>query len=250
MSADEAKEMDSALWPLELDRIEYRARNQRLLGPLTLRFDPGAPSVIIGPNGAGKSLALRIAHGLLEPTAGRVRWGPARQSASDAIRRAQAMVFQRPVVLRRSARANLEYALSLRGLARAERVERADWVLDKTGLSAVAARPARRLSVGEQQRLAIARAWAGRPRLLFLDEPSASLDPAATAQIESLIGELVQDGTKIVMTTHDLGQARRLADDVLLLVRGGLCERAPAARFFDAPETEEAKRFLRGDLLS
>ena len=239
--------------PLELDAVEYVAGGRRLLAGVSARFDAGAPSLVLGPNGAGKSLMLRLAHGLLEPTTGRVRWlGPGAGSGSTherVVRERQAMVFERPVLLRRSAAANVEYALALRGVGRAERASRAADVLAKTGLTDLAERPARVCSAGEQQRLAVARAWALAPEVLFLDEPTAALDPASTRAVESLIQEIAEAGTKIVMTTHDLSQARRLAGDVLFLHAGALVERAPAEQFFDSPESADARSFLRGELL-
>jgi tungstate transport system ATP-binding protein len=159
------------------------------------------------------------------------------------------MVFQRPVMLRRSARANMLHALSLAGIAGRERAARADESLDHFGLAGLADRPARLLSGGEQQRLAIARAWSLKPEVLFLDEPTSSLDPAATKAIEEMIAAIHAEGVKIVMTTHDLGQARRVADDVLFLHHGRLLEHTPAAQFFDQPRTEAARAFVRGDLL-
>jgi tungstate transport system ATP-binding protein len=159
------------------------------------------------------------------------------------------MVFQRPVLLRRSVLANAVYPLKLAGVAAAEREPRARAALEMVGLAALADRPARRLSGGEQQRLALARAAALSPEVLFLDEPCASLDPTATRAVEEIVGTLAARGTKIVMTTHDLGQARRLAGEVLFLNRGRLREQTPAAAFFNQPATPEAAAFLRGELV-
>jgi tungstate transport system ATP-binding protein len=159
------------------------------------------------------------------------------------------MVFQRPVMLRRSVLANAAYPLKLAGLPRAERLQRARAALERVGLEALAGRPARRLSGGEQQRLALARASALDPEVLFLDEPCASLDPAATRAVEDIVLGIAARGTKVVMTTHDLGQARRLAGEVLFLHRGRLLERAPAADFFAGPRAPEAAAFLRGELV-
>jgi tungstate transport system ATP-binding protein len=201
--------------------------------------------VIVGPNGAGKSLLLRIVHGLLAPSAGRITWHGREVST---VRRQQAMVFDRPVLLRRSARGNVEYALSLRGLPRAARRARANEVLEHTGLARLADRPARALSAGERQRLALARAWAVRPDVLLLDEPTASLDPAAAKRVEELILQIGQAGSAIVMTTHDLGLARRLGEEILFLHRGQLKERAAARDFFSEPRTPEARAFQEGEL--
>ena len=235
----------NAVLPLELDAVSYDVGATRIVDRLSAVIGPGSRTIILGANGAGKSVMLRLCHGLIRPTAGAVRW---RGADSGQARRHQAMVFQRPVLLRRSAAANIGYALALRGVRGAERRRRTAEALEWTGLAALAARPARVLSGGEQQRLALARAWALRPEVLFLDEPSASLDPAATHAIESAIAAIVADGTKIVMTTHDLGQARRLADDIVFLHDGRLIEHAAADTFFAGPRRPEARAFLDGRL--
>jgi tungstate transport system ATP-binding protein len=238
--------LSPSIWPIALEAVVIERGGRRLLGPLDLRFDKNGRSVIMGPNGAGKSLTLRAIHGLIQPDAGRVSLGDA---STQAARRAQAMVFERPVHLRRSARANVEYALAVRGTGRVERRARALAVLERTGLSSLAERRARVLSAGEQQRLALARAWVLEPEVLLLDEPTASLDPSATRAVEGLIESIAAAGTKIIMTTHDLGQARRIADEVVFLNRGAVAERAPAERFFDSPASDEARAFLKGELL-
>jgi tungstate transport system ATP-binding protein len=239
----------ATILPLEVADLVYEAGGERLLHDIGFRLTAGSRTVLLGPNGAGKSLILRLCHGLLTPTMGTIRWGgevladPARQ------RRHQAMVFQRPVLLRRSVRGNVEHALKLRRVPRRERRARADLALAQTGLAGLAERPARALSGGEQQRLALARAWATTPQVLFLDEPTANLDPAATRAVETLIDGFHAAGTKIVMTTHDLAQARRMADEILFIHHGKLLERTPADRFFSAPATGEAQAFVAGELL-
>jgi tungstate transport system ATP-binding protein len=186
---------------------------------------------------------MRLCHGLLAPTSGRIDW----QGSASGGRR-QAMVFQRPVMLRRSALANITYGLKLAGVAPQERELRARDVIEAVGLAAVAERPARVLSGGEQQRLALARAWALGPEVLFLDEPTANLDPRASREVESIINQIRASGTKIVMTTHNLGQAKRLGDEILFLSHGRLVERSPAERFFARPASVEADAFIRGEL--
>ena len=238
---------DNGPLPLWLDSVCFEARGQLLIDRVTLRLDAGTRTVLLGPNGAGKSLLLRLCHGLLRPTAGSIRWAcadPAR------VRREQAFVFQRPVLLRRSAAANVAYALAVGGVTRSERAERVRAALAKVGLAHLADRPARVLSGGEQQRLALARAWALEPKVMFLDEPTANLDPAATRAIEAVIANMHARGAKIVMTTHDLGQARRHADDIVFLHKGRLLEHAGAARFFARPGTPEARTFVAGELLA
>lgn len=230
--------------PLRLEEVGFAARGATLLADVDLVVPQGGLTAVLGPNGAGKSLLLRLCHGLIAPTSGRVRWADPERAAG-----AQAMVFQRPVLLRRSARGNIDHALALRRLPGAVRRARAAAALERFGLGPLADRPARLLSGGEQQRLALARAWALRPEALFLDEPSAQLDPAATRAVEAMIATFVAEGMTVVMTTHDLGQARRLADRVAFLHRGRLVESGPAAGFFAKPKSREACAFLAGDLL-
>ncbi len=232
--------------PLRVSGLGFVKGDKSLLDGVSFDLRHGERSVILGPNGAGKSLTLRLCHGLLKPNSGRIDWNG--QAAAEG-RRSHAMVFQRPVLLRRSAAANLTHALSLLDLPRRERKERARAALERFGLTELADRPARVLSGGEQQRLALARAWALRPQVLFLDEPTAALDPAATKAIEDAIQTFHREGVKIVMTTHDLGQAKRIADEVLFLHQGRLLEQTPAEEFFKAPRSPEAAAFLTGDLL-
>lgn len=228
--------------PLVLDDVSFAANGRRILDRVSAEIAAGPRTVILGPNGAGKSLLMRICHGLLEPTEGRVRWLGANGN------RRQAMVFQRPVMLRRSALANIVYGLKLAGVGSRERGLRAHDVLEAVGLEGCADQSARLLSGGEQQKLALARAWALGPEVLFLDEPSANLDPGATREVESIIGQIHASGTKIVMTTHNLGQARRLGDEILFVSGGRLVERAPAARFFAQPAMAEAAAFIRQEM--
>jgi len=222
--------------------VSYAHNGHTLLHEISLTLAGDAATVVLGPNGAGKSLLLRLCHGLIAPSTGRILW------AGDAAK-GQAMVFQRPVLLRRSVAANLSYPLRLLGLGREERERRVAEALAMAGLTPLADRYARSLSGGEQQRLALARAWVRRPGVLFLDEPTANLDPAATRQVEAIVKRFRDSGTKVLMSTHDLGQARRLAEEVLFLHRGRLLEQAPAAHFFAGPATAEACAFVRGELL-
>ncbi len=235
----------SSILPLVLEDVSFVAGGRAIVESISCEIHAGARTIIIGPNGAGKSVLMRLCHGLLTPTSGKVAW---RGAGAVAVGRRQAMVFQRPVMLRRSALANLEYALALQDVPRDERTRLSREAIQRVGLAHIADRPARVLSGGEQQRLALARAWALRPEILFLDEPTASLDPTATREVEAAIDAIHADGTKIVMTTHNLGQARRLGDEILFLNQGRLAERAPAERFFTAPATAEAAAFIRGEL--
>ena len=238
----------AAVLPLTLDGVGYAADGQALLDGVSLRIELGRRLVVLGPNGAGKSLLLRLCHGLIEPTAGRITAGSLAGVGPEA-RRRQAMVFQRPVLLRRSALANLTFALAARGVPWGRRRVLASEALARFGLAALADRPARVLSGGEQQRLTLARAWALEPELLLLDEPTAALAPAGTARVEEAIAACPARGATVVMSTHDLGQARRVADEVAFLSRGRLVEHGPATAFFAAPRTPEARTFRAGGLV-
>ena len=231
--------------PIEFTKVNVGASGSPILRQISLLIGAGAPTVLIGPNGSGKTTFLRAAMGLIVPSSGQVTWGGAAQSAPLA----RAIVFQRPVMLRRTALGNLHYALESAGVPRIERQRRANELLSLVDLEGVGDRPARRLSGGEQQRLALARALARKPRVLFLDEPTASLDPAATKAIEELIRSVSARGVKVVMATHDLGEARRLAGDIVLLHRGTVVETSAADQFFRSPATAEARTFLAGELL-
>lgn len=229
--------------PLVLDQVCYAVAGRVLIDRVSVEIGAGPRTIILGHNGAGKSVLMRLCHGLLSPTSGRIAW-----RGTGNGRRRQAMVFQRPVMLRRSAVANIAYGLKLAGVSRRERELRARDVLEAVGLAAIADHPARVLSGGEQQRLALARAWALGPEVLFLDEPTANLDPGATRDVESLIGQICAGGTKIVMTTHNLGQARRLGDEILFISQGRLAERTSAEHFFSRPSSPEAQAFMRAEL--
>jgi tungstate transport system ATP-binding protein len=231
--------------PIMLSEVSLLGGEQRSEQVITCILGGSSPTVLLGPNGAGKTSLIRAAMGLVPPTAGRVTWGG--RDWTDG--RRLALLFQRPVMLRRSAAGNVAYALAAAGVPRRRRAERVAELLAGVGLADHAARPARKLSGGEQQRLALARTLARDPEVLFLDEPTASLDPAAIKAVEDIIANIAAAGVKIVMATHDLGQARRLAGEVVFLVRGRVREHAPAERFFTEPDTPEAAAFLRGDLV-
>ena len=227
-----------------VSRLSYSAGGRRLVDAVDLTIASGTRTVIMGPNGAGKSLLLRLLHGLLIPDEGSIRWH--NRPLDAEVRQQQSMVFQRPVLLRRSVAANVRFALKLRGRAGNAEIER---LLDEVGLADRAAQAARLLSGGEQQRLTLARALATGPKVLFLDEPTASLDPASTAAIEAIVTRAYQRGTKILFVTHDIGQAHRLADDVIFLNHGRVTEHTPAKTFFEAPASQAALDYLDGRLV-
>jgi tungstate transport system ATP-binding protein len=234
-----------SLLPLTLDRVVLAINGRRIIDGISITLDAGPRTIVVGPNGAGKSVLLRLCHGLIAPTSGTIRWAAPEPAQGP---RRQAMVFQRPVLLRRTTLANVVHALAIAGLSRAQCKLRGLEALRKVGLERLARRPARVLSGGEQQRLALARAWALSPEILFLDEPTASLDPGATHEIETIISAMHAQGTKIVMVTHNLGQARRLGEEILFMHQGRVAERAPTDRFFKYPASREAAQFLEGEL--
>lgn len=245
LSAGASGDMAAGIWPVELSDVVFEAAGKRLIDKVSLRLGPGPLTCVMGPNGAGKSLLLRLIAGLIEPSAGSVTYGGDATPGQDRI----GFVFQRPVLLRRSVAANLDHALKTYGVARADRPARINELLELGQLQALAGRPARVLSGGEQQRLSVMRALAARPALLLLDEPAASLDPQATAALEALIRNAANRQVKIVLVTHDRDQARRMANEVVFLHHGRIAEQAAAIRFFDQPKSPEAQAYLAGRLL-
>ena len=236
-----------AILPIRGESLVFERAGRRLLDHIDIEIGGAGALVLIGPNGAGKSLLARVLAGLVAPTAGQLTW------AGRAPDRARApkigFVFQRPVLLRRSAIANVEYALAVAGVARPTRSQRALHALKHARLAHLAHAPARVLSGGEQQLLAIARALATGPQIVILDEPTSHLDPAATTAVEDLIRTVRLEGTRVALITHDMGQLRRLADEVAFLHHGRILERKPAKMFFARPTTAEAQAFMRGDIV-
>ena len=236
-----------AVLPIAARGIVVTRAGRNLIDGVDLTLSGGGVTAILGPNGAGKSMLLRVLANLVAPDRGTVRWagrGPDRARAPRI-----GFVFQKPVLLRRSARANVEYALSAAGVRGKTRRGRAEHALEAASLGHLAERPARLLSGGEQQRLALARALSTGPKALLLDEPTSSLDPAATLAIETLVGTARDDGTTIALVTHDVAQAKRLADEVVFVHHGRITERAPAGRFFESPASEAARAYLDGRIV-
>lgn len=229
--------------PLALSQVSVRAGDVDILSGIDLTVHGGGPTVVIGPNGSGKSTLLKTAMGLVTPSRGTVTWGGLPGIQPDR----RAFVFQRPVMLRRSVASNVAFALAAASKPAGSNEIAA--LLDRVGLAHLSERPARRLSGGEQQRLALARALARQPELLFLDEPTASLDPAATRAVEGIVQNAAANGIKVVLSTHDLGQARRLGADIVFLAKGRLVEHAPASSFFTSPQSSKARAFLAGDIV-
>ena len=239
--------------PVSFNDVTYMANDVRLLNGVSFDLRAGTRTVIMGPNGAGKSLLLRLLQGLIEPTTGKILWNREWQAAvarhDKSLVPPVALVLQRPVLLRRSVEANLAHALATYGIPRGNRPALIDALLRMCSLDRNRRQPARSLSGGEQQRLATVRALAGDPELLLLDEPTANLDPQATLAIEALVGKAQAGGTKTVLVTHDIGQARRMADEVIFMANGRVTEVTNAAEFFTNAKSAEAQAYLKGQLI-
>ena len=230
---------------IQLDAASVRFGEVAALRGITLALPRGDRLALVGANGSGKTTLLRLLNGLIVPSAGQRAVG----HRPDGRPPVSAMVFQRPFLLHLSVRRNLLLALWLAGVPKDERAQRCQQALDRVGLGALADRPARALSGGQQQRLALARAWGVRPDILFLDEPTASLDPSAKREVETLIDEFGHDGMTLVMSTHNLGQVKRLARRVVYLDAGRLVVDLPTTQFFEhAALPPEAVQFLKGEL--
>jgi tungstate transport system ATP-binding protein len=240
----EAAAAPGEMLPVVTKGLTLAIAGKALVDSVDLSLPGSTVTMVMGPNGAGKSLLLRLLHGMLQPTGGSVLWGG--QPLSKELRKRQAMVFQRPVLLRRSVAANIDFVLKLGGKIEPER---RDEILDHVGLLDHARQPARLLSGGEQQRLALARALALEPEVLFLDEPTASLDPASVLMIEQIVLGAHRRGTKIIFISHDIGQAKRLGDEIVFLHNGRLAEHTPAGRFFANPSSEAAQAYLEGRIV-
>ncbi|NDR56796.1 ATP-binding cassette domain-containing protein [Aliiruegeria sabulilitoris] len=231
--------------PLRLRDARVRKNGRVIVGPVDYELPADGFTIVIGPNGAGKTTLLRMMHGMERLASGAVEW----QVSEKKARERQAFVFQIPVMMRRNVLENVAYPMQLHGSSRKQaRAEAARW-LERIGLADAAERPAPVLSGGERQKLALARALIRKPEILFLDEPCASLDGRAMREIEAVLLSAHSEGTRIVMSTHDMGQARRLASDVLFIHRGRIHEDGSAARFFEKPQTSEARAFLQGDIV-
>lgn len=225
--------------------VLIRRQGKRLVGPVGFDLSSSGIVILMGPNGAGKTTLLRAMHGVERINQGRVLW----TDPTDAEPHNQAFVFQTPILMRRSVQDNIAYPLRLDGVPMSEARARARDAAKSVGLNVDPDTPAYTCSGGEKQKLALARALIRDPRILFLDEPCANLDGRATKEIEETLLRINRSGTRLIMSTHDIGQARRLAETVLFLHDGHLVEQSEGAAFFDGPRTSEAQAYLKGDIL-
>ena len=239
---------NNKILPLEVSKLNYEVNGHKLIENLNFRLEAGQITVFLGPNGAGKSLTLKLCHGILKPSSGDIIWNTDLSNKSTTNKQFHTMVFQKPILLRRSVRANIEHTLKLCKIPRNTREDILEKALAKTGLNEISNLPAKSISGGEQQKLAMARAWALSPKVLFLDEPTTNLDPSSTIAIENLIEEFHNAVTKIIMTTHDLRQAQRLSNEILFFHRGKLLEQTDSDTFFSNPKTQAGRAFIKGEL--
>lgn len=237
--------MVNSILPLTLKHVVVRRRGKRLIGPVSLTLQAEGVTIVIGPNGSGKTTLLRSMHGIERLSEGSLAW----QVPEAQTRGRQSFVFQTPIMLRRSVRENLVYPLALNKVAAAQQDERARHWAAQIHLDGALNPQATVLSGGERQKLALARALIRKPDVLFLDEPCANLDGRAIREIEEILLRAKAAGTRLIMATHDMGQARRLATEVVFMHRGQVCEMTPAGDFFERPATSEAAAFLKGDIL-
>jgi tungstate transport system ATP-binding protein len=233
------------MFPLIAENLVVEFQGKQILGPINLNINKGDIAVILGPNGSGKTSLLKALHGILKLRLGTVRWSCLKAESIGK----QMFVFQTPIMLRRSVFENLTYPLLLRKTPKAQANHRAAQWLDRIDLRALMHVPATRLSGGEKQKLALARALITEPEMLFLDEPCSSLDGKTTFEIEGLLQNCVADGTTIMMSTHDLGQAKRLAKNIYFLNKGTLESVQPAKTFFIKPLSQNASKFIVGDIV-
>ncbi|WJY20370.1 ATP-binding cassette domain-containing protein [Fontisubflavum oceani] len=237
--------MVNSILPLRVEAAEVKRRGTRLIGPIDLTLGKTGVTIVLGPNGSGKTTLLRLMQGLERPAHGSLVW-----SIPEAeVRTKLAFVFQTPTMMRRSVTDSIAYALTVAGTKRAEARKRAREIAEQVGLGHALDRSAGVLSGGEKQKLALARALIRQPEILFLDEPCANLDGRATREIEAILTDAKSRDTRIVMSTHDLGQAARLADEIVFMLNGCVHETGPAERFFSTPETPEAHAFLNGQIV-
>jgi tungstate transport system ATP-binding protein len=235
----------SSILPLKVENACVEKRGNRIVGPIDLEISQKGFTIIMGPNGSGKTSLLRLLHGLENPRGGSLDWNGSTETAQLH----QSFVFQTPIMLRRTAIENIIYPLILRNIPKDEALKIAKEWIGKINLEKSTDINARFLSGGEKQKLAIARALTTKPQLLFLDEPTANLDGSATREIEALLQETHKAGTRIIMTTHNIGQGKRLAEDVMFIYRGNILETSNAKQFFKKPQTKEAQAFIDGDIL-
>ena len=238
------KNLPIELLPIKLDTLNYNSSNNQIINNVNISIQSKGITVIMGPNGSGKSVLIRLLQGLLTPTTGYISYNS--NLLDKSIRRRQAMVFQNPTLLRRTVLSNMAFADSIDGKTDIIHCKR---LLSLLGLKEFQSYPAQLLSAGEKQRLALARALVLQPYILFLDEPTANLDPASIQLIEDIVKNASKSGVKIIFITHDIGQAKRIADDIIFINKGKILEYTETNLFFQTPQTKETAAYLDGNII-
>ena len=234
----------NSILPLKLKQINYTLNNNLILNNLSLEIKKGKPKIILGSNGAGKTTLMRMCHGLIKPDSGQVQW---QGNINQNKLRSQSMVFQRPIMLKRSVKKNLEYVLKIHNTPKNKILFLIDEILELVNLKNQLNFPAYSLSSGEQQKLAIARAWLLKPEVFFLDEPTASLDPNSTQSIEKIIKSIENSGSQIIMSTHNLAQAKRIDGEIIFLSKGKIIKQSSNEMFFKENKNVEIMSFLNNE---
>ena len=233
------------MFPLRVSDIQINIKSKRLIGPINLQIEQNGISILLGANGSGKTTLLEALHGLRKLSAGKVEWAISHTLAAKE----QTFVFQSPIMLRRTVSENLAFPLKVRQISKSVANAEVMMWAKKIGLEHKTKQQAVLLSGGEMQAIAVARALITKPKMLFLDEPTASLDGATKKTIEDILISASNDGTKIMMSTHDLGQAKRLAKDIVFMHNGIVEAHCSKEKFLTEPPSKAAKQFLAGDIV-
>ena len=238
------KKKEHSQLPIRCNGLCYNFGTNKIISSTNIEITSKGITVIMGPNGSGKTVFLKLLHGLILPTSGSIHFK--KKPLDKNIRRLQAMVFQSPTLLRRTVLSNMLFVDSLDGKLEFERCKK---ILELLGLNQLLDQPAKLLSLGEKQRLALARALVLRPHILFLDEPTANLDPASIYLIEQLVKNASLSGVKVIFITHDIAQAKRISDDLIFMNNGRVLEHTISKDFFKNPNSSEAKAYLDGKIV-
>ena len=233
------------MFPLRVTDVKINIKSKRLIGPINLEIEQNGISILLGANGSGKTTLLEALHGLRKLSSGKVEWNISNSQAAAE----QAFVFQSPIMLRRTVAENLAFPLKVRRLSKLTTTTEVMMWAKKIGLEDKIKQQAMLLSGGEMQAIAVARALITKPKMLFLDEPTASLDGATKKAIEDILISASNNGTKILMSTHDLGQLKRLARDIIFLHNGIVEAHCSKEEFLTKPASKAAKQFLAGDIV-
>jgi len=231
--------------PLSMKQVSYSTRGAALIHDFNLEINTPGISMILGHNGAGKSLLLKLLHGVISPSSGHIYWNNQTPSIHQYWR---TFLLQRPTFFNQSIESNIEFVLRIAGIDKSEHKQRCTQALETCGLSHLSQRNTTSLSGGELQKASLARAWVLKPSVILLDEPTVALDPPSVISFENIIQQFEKSGTKIIMTTHDLAQAKRLAKEIVFIDKGEMIEQSEASSFFVGPASSQAQSFISGKL--